>query len=56
MKSKNYLCGFASNDLFLSKFRYLKEARKRCNYAKNLRKTVSEIVKEMSEKRYQEQI
>jgi len=28
MKSKTFLCGFASDDLFLSKFRYLKQAKK----------------------------
>lgn len=34
MMSKTYLCGFASNDLFLSKFRYLKQARKLDYYKK----------------------
>lgn len=34
MKSKTYLCGFASNDLFLSKFRYLKQASKLDYYKK----------------------
>ena len=27
MNSKTYLCGFASSDLFLSKLRYLKQAK-----------------------------